>query len=97
MQLPAAWSHLQSWQLISLVPISQLHACRRPARCLQVVAVDLSVQPPSYGIELPGGGYRETEGGRLQALPEQPPAVEGLGHRDAATEAKEDAARQLEQ
>jgi hypothetical protein len=63
----------------------------------KVVAVDLSVQPPSYGIELPGGSYRETEGGRLQALPEQPPAVEGLGHRDAATEAKEDAARQLEQ
>lgn len=58
--------------------------------------MDLSVQPPSYGIELPGG-YRETEAGRLQALPEQQPAVEGLGHRDAATEAKEDAARRLEQ
>lgn len=62
-----------------------------------MVAVDQSVQPPSYGIELPGGGYRETEGARLQPLPEEPAAVEGLGHRDAGTEAKEDAVRQLEQ
>ena len=97
LQLSAACFHLQSCQLLALVLLSHLHACRRPARCLQVVAVDLSVQPPSYGIQLPGGSYRETEGGRLQALPEQPPAVEGLGHRDAATEAKEEAARQLEQ
>ena len=74
--------------------------------CLQVVAVDPSVQPPSYGIEI-DGGYRETEAARLAPLPPQAEAeqeeqqeavaVEGLGHRDAATEAQEAAARQLEE
>ena len=76
--------------------------------CLQVVAVDPSVQPPSNGIEI-DGGYRETEATRLAPLPEaeqetqqhegqqEAVAVEGLGHRDAATEAKEAAARQLEE
>lgn len=37
----------------------------------KVVAVDVSVQPPSYGIELPtvdGGNYRETEMNRLRAV-----------------------------
>jgi len=37
----------------------------------KVVAVDVSVQPPSYGIELPtadGGNYRETELNRLRAV-----------------------------
>ncbi|PSC70572.1 hypothetical protein C2E20_5957 [Micractinium conductrix] len=32
----------------------------------QVVHVDLSIQPPSYGIELPGGSFRETEQHRLR-------------------------------
>ncbi len=68
--------------------------------------MDHSVQPPSYGIEL-DGNYRETEGSRLAHLPppEQPGgtagngeevSVEGLGHHDADTEAKEAAVRQLE-
>jgi hypothetical protein len=38
----------------------------------KIVAVDVSVQPPSYGIELPtadGGNYRETELHRLRAAP----------------------------
>jgi len=68
-----------------------------------VVAVDLSVQPPSYGIEI-DGSYRETEGTRLSALPAQTKPgqgeeqqVEGLGHRDAQTEAKEAAVAALEQ
>lgn len=72
---------------------------------LQIVSVDQSVQPPSYGIDLPSG-YRETEASRLQPLPAPPPgeqappegeAVQGLGHRDAATEAKEAAVRALEE
>lgn len=65
--------------------------------------MDLSVQPPSYGIEI-GGSYRETEGTRLSPLPAQPQRgqreeqkVEGLGHRDAETEAKEAAVAALEQ
>ena len=67
--------------------------------------MDPSVQPPSYGIEV-DGGYRETEAARLAPLPQQAEAEqgeqqqeagEGLGHRDAATEAKEAAARQLEE
>ena len=41
----------------------------------QVAAVDMSVLPPSYGIELPDGHYRETEAGRLQPLPEPQDAV----------------------
>lgn len=73
---------------------------------LQVVAVDLSLQPPSYGIELgPEQTYRETEASRLAPLPGTAmegsaageAAVEGLGHRDAATEAKEAAVAALEQ
>ena len=32
---------------------------------LQVCSVDASVQPPSYGIELGGGKFRETEATRL--------------------------------
>jgi hypothetical protein len=71
----------------------------RPA--VQVAAVDLSVHPPSYGVDI-GGNYRETEAGRLSPLPAQQPEddgepVEGLGHSDAATEAKEAAVRALEQ
>lgn len=70
----------------------------------KVVAVDLSLQPPSYGIELgPEKTYRETEASRLAPLPgtaENGVAageeVQGLGHRDAATEAKEAAVAALE-
>ncbi|KAL4426212.1 hypothetical protein ABPG77_009827 [Micractinium sp. CCAP 211/92] len=70
----------------------------------KVLAVDLSVQPPSYGIELgPEKTYRETEASRLAPLPGTPEdgaedgwQVEGLGHRDAATEAKEAAVAALE-
>lgn len=64
----------------------------------QVMAVDQSVMPPSYGIEI-NGNYRETEGDRLQALVEEGDIerpVEGLGHADAATEAKEREMRRLE-
>lgn len=71
-----------------------MQQCGLPPSCLQVVAVDGAAQPPSYGIELPGSGYRETEGSRLQPLSQQ---VQGLDHRDAATEEKEVAVRQLEQ
>jgi hypothetical protein len=67
----------------------------------KVAAVDPSVAPPSYGIELGGPGgpsYRETEGDRLRLLDtggaEAP--VQGLGHFDASTEAKEAAVRELE-
>jgi hypothetical protein len=35
--------------------------------CLQVVAVDASVQPPSYTIAI-DGGFRETEAARLAPL-----------------------------
>lgn len=44
---------------------------------LQVVAVDHSLLPPSYGIHLDsaeGGEVRETEGSRLQPLPPPEPA-----------------------
>lgn len=66
--------------------------------------MDLSLQPPSYGIELgPEKTYRETEASRLAPLPgtaENGVAageeVQGLGHRDAATEAKEAAVAALE-
>lgn len=65
----------------------------------KVVAVDVSVQPPSYGIEV-GGSYRETEASRLSPMPaqqaQQAEEVEGLGHRNAATEAKEAAVAALE-
>lgn len=61
-----------------------------------VVSVDHSVQPPSYGIEI-GGQYRETEAHRLRLPETEPPVVEGLGHRDSATEAKEDQVRQMEE
>lgn len=60
-----------------------------------MVAVDFSVQPPSIGIEIEGR-YRETEASRLHPLPPNGGGVEGLGHRDAATEAKEAAVRALE-
>jgi hypothetical protein len=60
-----------------------------------VIAVDYSLRPPSYGVELEGN-YRETEASRLRPLPADGVPVEGLGHRDAATEAKEAAARALE-
>ncbi|PSC69486.1 zinc metallo ase [Micractinium conductrix] len=66
-----------------------------------IAAVDVSVQPPSYGIDLPSG-YRETEASRLTPAPpagqqqQQAEEVEGLGHRDAATEAKEAAVAELE-
>ena len=75
---------------------------------MQIVAVDRSVLPPSYGIQL-DSGYRETEAERLQPLPtpaQQPGAdagaeaaadVQGLGHHDASTEAAEERVRlQLE-
>ena len=60
----------------------------------KVVAIDFSVVPPSYGIELTtdnGMTYRETELSRLRKTFEEgkESLVEGLGHRDAATEAKE--------
>lgn len=52
--------------------------------------------PPSYGIEI-DGHYRETEAVRLAPLPQDGEQVEGLGHLDAATEAKEAAVERLEQ
>lgn len=71
----------------------------------QIAAIDYSVLPPSIGIEI-GGNYRETEATRLQPLSlsgdgaggqqQEAEAVQGLGHRDAATEAKEAAAAALE-
>lgn len=77
-----------------------LTCCTLPSLALQVVSVDLSVQPPSYGVQL-ASGVRETEHNRLAPLPAagglEPEEVEGLGHRDAATEEKEEAARRLEQ
>lgn len=73
-----------------------LLAAAHPLPPGQVVAVDQSLQPPSYTIEL-GGNHRETEGSRLLPLPPQPEAVQGLGHRDEATEEKEAAVRRLEE
>ncbi|KAI3427299.1 hypothetical protein D9Q98_010218, partial [Chlorella vulgaris] len=71
----------------------------------KIAAIDYSVLPPSIGIEI-GGNYRETEATRLQPLSlsgdgaggqqQEAEAVQGLGHRDAATEAKEAAAAALE-
>lgn len=64
----------------------------------KIAAVDSSVLPYSYGIEIEGH-YRETEASRLAPLAEPADgtaAVEGLGHRDAATEAKEAAVRGME-
>lgn len=68
----------------------------------KVVAVDVSVQPPSYGIELPGtdgkgANYRETEGHRLRiAAVEEKEERENAGvmeeytpHYDPKTEATE--------
>ena len=67
----------------------------------KVVAVDSSVQPPSYGIELPtadGGNYRETELNRLRAVQsteeERTNGTAGAieeytPHYDPQTEAKE--------
>lgn len=69
-----------------------------PALSAQIAAVDSSVLPYSYGIEIEGH-YRETEASRLAPLAEPADgtaAVEGLGHRDAATEAKEAAVRGME-
>ena len=53
----------------------------------KVVAVDVSVQPPSYGIELPtsdGGNYRETELHRLRTVvaPVQEERRNGVGSGD---------------
>ena len=68
----------------------------------QVVAVDLALIPPAYSIELPSG-VRETEADRLRPLAPQGPGAEKeeeeplmRGHADAATAAKEAAARALE-
>jgi hypothetical protein len=64
----------------------------------KVVAVDVSVQPPSYGIELPtadGGNYRETELHRLRAVPKEEERENGVAvgeyspHYDPKTEATE--------
>jgi hypothetical protein len=69
----------------------------------KVVAVDRSVVPPSYGVQLAGkdgGHYRETEAERLRnkviSVAEGASDIEGLGHRDAATEAKESEMERLE-
>lgn len=43
-----------------------------PGALFQVVHVDLTLHPPSYGVELPGGGFRETEAARLRPLGEAP-------------------------
>jgi hypothetical protein len=56
-----------------------------------VVAVDLGVQPPSYGIEI-SGQYRETEAHRLQPLPEGG----GLREAEAAAEELEEAEEEEE-
>ena len=68
----------------------------------QVVAVDLALIPPAYSIELPSG-VRETEADRLRPLAPQGQGAEKeeeeplmRGHADAATAAKEAAARALE-
>lgn len=45
---------------------------------MQVAAVDYSVLPPSYGIEI-NGQYRETEGDRLS----RPPSADGSGREGA--------------
>jgi hypothetical protein len=60
-----------------------------------VAAVDKSVVPWSYGIEL-NGGYRETEGDRLgrAGAGGLESVVEGLGHHDAATEEREQAVKE---
>lgn len=101
--------------LASTVPLKKGDACLYRQRdgtwvAAKVAAVDVSVQPPSYGIELPGAdgtpSYRETEGDRLRHAPPPPPAggdvgeddgIEGLGHFDPATEAKEAELQRLEQ
>jgi len=66
----------------------------------KVVAVDVSVMPPSYGIELPGEdgmpNYRETEADRLKPRRRGKEEIEGLDHYDEATEAKEARIRRLE-
>jgi hypothetical protein len=65
----------------------------------RVVGVDTSVQPPSFGIELPAedGGearYRETELSRLRAPPAPAPEEGGYrAHHDPHTEAKEEEVR----
>ena len=61
-----------------------------------MVSVDHSVDPPSYAVQL-AGGVRETESGRLLPAPPVVEEVQGLGHRDAATEAIEAAVRALEE
>lgn len=58
----------------------------------KLVSIDRSIIPPSYGIEMEGGRYRETEGRRLRVVG----GIEGLGHHDAQTEADEERMRQLE-
>lgn len=62
-------------QRISLSPLeASALSPPLPSLCLeQVVSVDRTVHPPSYGVELPDGSYRETEAHRL--LPRQPGAA----------------------
>jgi hypothetical protein len=58
----------------------------------KLVSIDRSIIPPSYGVEMDGGTYRETEGSRLRVVG----GIKGLGHHDAQTEADEERMRQLE-
>lgn len=65
--------------------------------CCQVASVDVTHDPPSYGVELPSGSVRETEAHRLQrrqpgASP--PPAEPAAPAAAAAAAARAAAARQ---
>lgn len=67
-----------------------------PALLSQVVAVDHSLVPPAYSIELPTG-MRETEAERLRPVVQEDKESELMrGHADPTTAAKEAAARALE-
>ncbi len=52
------------------LPCSALHDSLlfAPNGAHQVVHVDLTLHPPSYGVELPDGRFRETEAARLRPL-----------------------------
>jgi hypothetical protein len=86
---------------------------QRDGSCVaaKVASVDLGTVPPSFGVEI-DGQYRETELARLAPAPAAaapaadgagakadgaPAGVHGLGHYDAATEAKEAEVRALEE
>ena len=80
-------------------------------RSVQPPSIGVDIQLGDGGSSSGGGGYRETEAERLEPLPQPQEgglggeeltaaaaaAVEGLGHRDSETEAKEEAVRLLKE